>query len=179
MDKTHFDSLFEMHVAAPLVSVGFSRFGLSLAIQENDRSVALIRLGGRMAAAGCISHILCFRHTYLPTLNSGDVLEGFEPEVFSYPIKARPSGRGSWAVSSFKYRPQNARYDWEKFCYSSLGEVAVAKYLRKVLRRTNSLVAWSREPGLVVKLVSQISRFGDGAWMEQQWLKAYETANLT
>ena len=171
VDKLQFEKMFDAEIVLPLESAGFERKGKSVYLVQGDIAISLIRLGGRMAIWGGISHILCFRHSFLPTLYE-DSNFGFESEVFSYPIELRPLDVRFLFQRSIKYRATNSRYNGEEFVFVGKTEKQVLKYLSRVLRSVNTVHSWAQKitPD---QLASEIHNIGESAWIEKRWLDSY------
>jgi hypothetical protein len=176
MDKQSFDLKFESIVVRPLVELGFNESGKSLYMVDGQNAFSLIRLGGRMAKSGGISHILCFRHSFLPNLEEV-VPSGFEREVFSYPIKLRPLKVKGILGAKIKYVSSNLNFDYETYEYESKSNIEVEKYLRTVFEATKILIGWAkRNP--VSTLAKQIEKNNTGAWIEKEWMAAYAKQHM-
>ncbi len=70
MTKDDFTLLFHSVLFTPAERLGyrFVRKSQTLAFDAGELSVLLVRLGGRMAIPGAISHVLCARHRFLREL---------------------------------------------------------------------------------------------------------------
>jgi len=172
MNKVNFEEMFENALADDLVEMGFKSYGRSLSYSEEKNNISLIRLGGRKAAPGQISHLLCFRHTFLPNLNDY-VPTKFESEVFSYPIKLKPSSLAKNEEFSLRYCPQNLNYRYESFDFLIASDEEVEHYLQDVNRSIRKLLDWCSE-SRVKWLENQIKKNGENAWVERMWLESYE-----
>ncbi|MBY5422285.1 hypothetical protein [Rhizobium leguminosarum] len=102
MDKEGFDMLFNERVAGSLARLGFVSKGKTLYCETKHFTIALVRLGGRMSSSGAISHILCFRHSFLRD-RTEQIPSKFLTEVFDYPYKFKPLED---ADKELVYRPQ-------------------------------------------------------------------------
>ncbi|WP_395648180.1 hypothetical protein [Terricaulis sp.] len=122
MEKGQFDDAFETGVAGPLRDVGFKPRGKSLAFKDASITIALIRLGGRLASPGCISHVICFRHSFLRD-RSESVPAAAPAEPFDYPFKFIPS-----EAPPSRYRPQNLRYPYDVVEWSHMGEQELSRW---------------------------------------------------
>jgi len=171
MDKESFEIQFNKIIADPLINIGFQKSGKSLYIVEGNIAVSLIRLGGRFSISDGISHILCFRHSFLPNMN-GKIPDGYEKEVFSYPIKLKPSKVKGIFGTTIKYNSNNLRYNQEKFNYKNMSQEQTIKYLKKVFEAVVILLNWGRSSPHI-ELEKQIKSSGESAWIEKIWLSAY------
>lgn len=128
MEKQEFEEQFDNVVLRPLLELGFKCKNRSIYYIDDEVNISLIRLGGRMAKPYAITHVLCFRHTYLPSL-SGEVPKGFENEVFSYPLKLKPSKVRSFYGVKIKYEPKNLNYDVERIEFKTKAQTVLLKEL--------------------------------------------------
>ena len=177
MDKQSFESKFESIITKPLLEKGFRESGKSLFMVDGQNAFSLIRLGGRMASSGCVSHILCFRHSFLPNID--DVVpDGFEKEVFSYPIKLKPQKIKGILGAKIKYTPSNLNFDYERFEFENKSEIEVKKYLDAVVKSIELLISWAKKHPATF-LASQIENNGEAAWIEKLWLAAYAKKAVT
>ncbi|MBF7073492.1 hypothetical protein ISG33_08805 [Glaciecola sp. MH2013] len=170
MEKSEFDALFESEVAN---KAGFVKSGKSVYFKNEIHTIALMRLGGRMAAAGSISYLICCRHSFLR--NADEIIpEKLEKDVFAYPIKIKPTEvkKGLFGLG-IKYTPKNLNFDFEVFTYSNKSEVEVKQYLAKVSKAVDLIKEWfiNQPPS---KLAFQISTNGTNSWIEKLWIEDYE-----
>ena len=171
VDKKRFEEMFDELVALPLEQVGFLRNGKSIYLVQDEIAISLIRLGGRMALPGAISQVLCFRHSFLPNLDE-EVNEGFEREVFAYPIKLKPLAVRTIFGSNIKYRPNNLNYETETFEFQNKTESQTKNYLIKVLKSVKMLLGWAKSI-TPEHFAVEINKHGESAWIEELWLESY------
>ena len=172
VDKQQFEKMFDAVIVSPLESSGFERKGKSVYLVQGDIAISLMRLGGKMAIWGGISQILCFRHSFLSTLYE-DSNFGFEPEVFSYPIKLKPLDVKYSLRRRIKYRPISSRFEGEEFVFDDKSENQVLKYLSRVLGSVNTVHDWAQRVA-PDQLANEIQKFGESTWIEKRWLDSYE-----
>lgn len=172
MEKVEFDTLFETLISKKLADLGFIEKGKTIYFVEGKLTISLIRLGGRMSVPGGISHVLCCRHNFLPNLDEV-IPNGFEPEVFAYPLKIRPSEvkKGLFGIN-IRNKPQNLNYDYEVFEYKNKSKVQVSLYLNRLLEKILLVKNWFIELP-ACKLADQISKQTESAWVEKLWVEAY------
>jgi hypothetical protein len=172
MEKVDFERLFDEEMVAPLASLGFRAVGRSLHGIVGDAEVALIRLGGRMAMPGAISHLLCVRKVWLRTLDKR-VPDKFVREPFSYPFKLRPSLLHK--DKDLRYRPQNLNYSCDTLEFATEIPGGASTEVRKELQEVRSVIAdrvipWAST--LPVKaLLKELKKYGEGAWIERLWIE--------
>ena len=173
VNKKRFEEMFDELVASPLEQMGFLRSGKSIYLVQDEIAISLIRLGGRMAIAGAISQVLCFRHSFLPNLDE-EVNAGFEREVFAYPIKLKPLTLRTIFGGNIKYRPNNLNYETETFEFQNKTESQITNYLIEISRSVKALFSWAN---LITPehLAAQINKHGESAWIEKLWLESYES----
>ncbi|WDP90233.1 MAG: hypothetical protein HUN04_11210 [Desulfobacter sp.] len=171
MEKEQFEELFKDIIIKPLQSIGFKTAGKSIFYDDGNVNVSLIRLGGRMSTLGSISHMLCFRHSYLPNLNE-KIPTKFEPEVFSYPFKFKPSFITTAKPKKWIYKCQNLNYDYERYDFSNVSDNKANTYLTEICDAIVNFLKWAKkiEPKAIV---SQIKQNGEMAWIERAWMDAY------
>ncbi len=138
--------------------------GKSLYYVDSQISVSLIRLGGRKVSIGCISHVLCFRHSFLPNLNEV-VVSGFEPEVFAYPIKLEPLKVKRLFGIRIRYQSRNRNYDYERFCFADKTEKQVIRYLDQVRNAVETVLGRGRRVS-PEQLAEEIRKYEESAWVE-------------
>ncbi|KZM45961.1 hypothetical protein OA92_01875 [Marinomonas sp. SBI22] len=173
MDKNGFDAVFDKIVVESLVGLGFIKSGKSIYFLDEEINVSLIRLGGRNAWPGGISHVLCFRHTFLPNLDM-KVPGSFESQAFSYPIKIDPDSVGTFLNKEDKYYPQNLRYEKGRYDYQDKPDHQIFSELKKLKNDIISFWEWSKSI-TPVYLKDEILSNGEAAWIEKFWLQAYES----
>ncbi|MBN9689577.1 MAG: hypothetical protein J0M24_05010 [Verrucomicrobia bacterium] len=170
MNADEFAAIFDTEVRHPLATAGFRSSGKSLFHTDGFGCLSLIRLGGRLAAPGGISHVLCFRHTFLRTLDE-TTPRGFVSEVFAYPYKFLLADFS--ATKPPPYRPRNLNYDYDRFEFDGISAAMLRDRLRH-LRSTliERAVPWVRRvsPRLAA---DEIRRHGEDAWIERIWLLDY------
>jgi hypothetical protein len=171
MNKESFEQKFKKIVVDPLIEIGFKHTGETLYFVEGDIAISLIRFGGRMSLPGGISHILCFRHSFLPNVEE-KIPVGYEENVFSYPIKLKPSCIKSQFGAEIKYYPSNLNYDYEHYSFQDKSEQEVVVYLKTVFNSVLLLLDWSKKRPFSY-LQKQIKKNGESAWVESLWLNAY------
>ena len=173
MDKNEFDAVFDKIVMEPLVELGFRKSGKSIYSLDEEANVSLIRLGGRNAWPGGVSHVLCFRHTFLPNLDM-KVPESFESQAFSYPIKIDPDNIDIFLNKKEKYQPQNLRYEQGRYDYQDKPDHQIFTELNRLKNDIISFWEWSKSISPVY-LKNEILSNGEAAWIEKLWLQAYES----
>lgn len=176
MKKEEFEALFDDIVKKSLLEMGFKEHGKSLYLISGENMISLIRLGGRMSSAGCISHVLCFRHTFLPNTDE-KIPVGFESGVSSYPLKLKPTQVKGIFGRKIRYKSKNLSYEKEQFCFENEDRKVVFKYLNKILSGIITLVDWAshNHPEILEK---EIKKYGEDAWIEKLWLDAYMNYRL-
>jgi len=160
MTKEEFERLFDAKVGEPLSQLGFQRSGKSLYADANLASVSLIRLGGRMARSGAISHVVCCRMSFMRD-RTERIPEGFVADPFDYPF-------------NLQYVPQNLRYDRELLEFQARRNALVQQDLEKL---TSSIVErvqpWAAS--LAADAVkNELLTLGENAWCERMWIEDCE-----
>lgn len=120
---------------------------------------------------------MCFRHSFLPNVDE-TIPDGFEKEVFSYPLKLKPLKIKGVLGTKIKYAPTNLNYDYEKFEFESKSEIEVENYLKSVVKAIEALLSWA-ENHQPTYLANQIEKNGEAAWIEKLWLAAYAKHAVT
>ncbi|MBB3297372.1 hypothetical protein FHT80_000012 [Rhizobium sp. BK226] len=169
MDKESFDMLFNERVAGRLARLGFVSKGKTLYFETKHFTIALVRLGGRMSASGAISHILCFRHSFLRD-RTEQIPRKFPTEVFDYPYKFKPLED---AGKELVYRPQNLNYDYERLHWESADERSVCQKLDRIADHIeNRFLPWAKTLTSATARL-ELMQFGEKAWCEQMWIADY------
>jgi hypothetical protein len=169
MTKEEFERLFDAKVGEPLSQLGFQRSGKSLYADANLATVSLIRLGGRMARSGAISHVVCCRMSFMQD-RTERIPEGFVPDPFDYPFKFLPTKLSA----NLQYVPQNLRYDRELLEFQARRNALVQQDLEKL---TSSIVErvqpWAAS--LAADAVkNELLTLGENAWCERMWIEDCE-----
>jgi hypothetical protein len=171
MNADEFAAIFDTEVRDPLAATGFRSSSKNLFLTDGFGCLSLIRLGGRLAAPGGISHILCFRHTFLRTLEE-TTPRGFVSEVFAYPYKLLLADFAP-TTKLPRYRPSNLNFDYDRSEFDGVSAATLRDRLRE-LRSTilERAVPWacSLSPRLAA---DEIRRHGEDAWIERIWLRDY------
>lgn len=169
MIKDEFEQLFDSLVAGPLCMEGFRRSGKSLWCRSNLATVALIRLGGRMAQSGAISHLVCCRMSFMRD-RAEIVPSGFCASPFDYPFKVAPTAFSK----NLRYSPQNLHYDYDRLTFQSREGSAVTHDLTQLASiMLEGILPWSAN--LTAEwLEDQLRRLGEGAWCEKMWIEDCE-----
>jgi hypothetical protein len=166
MTKDEFERLFDAKVSEPLGQVGFQRSGKSVYAQANLALVSLVRLGGRRARPGAISHVVCCRMSFMRD-RTERVPEGFVPDPFDYPFKLLPTRLSA----NLQYLPQNLRYDSELLEFQARVSALVQQDLEKL---TSSLVErvvpWAANLAADAVRNELLTR-GENAWCERMWIE--------
>ncbi len=167
--QEHWTELIEK----PLLSRGFKASGKTLYTENNECTLALIRLGGRKSSPGTICHTFCFRHSFLRNLNK-EFPKKFEKEVFAYPIKFEPSKISSIGKEGWRYIPTNLNYPTERIDFSKKKENHLIAELKQL--QSDLLEACGFLPKILKSEVMeyQIRENGEDAWIERIWLEDYE-----
>ena len=96
-------------------------------------------------------------------------------DVFDYPYKFKPLED---AEKALVYRPQNLRYDYERFQWENAKESIVVQKLDRIASFVeDSFLPWAQIMPLV-KARSEIEKNGEDAWCERLWIEDY-TARLS
>jgi hypothetical protein len=169
MDKDSFDMLFNERVADRLARIGFVSKSKTLYLPEKHFTIALLRLGGRMSSPGSVSHILCFRHSFLRD-RTEQIPSKFPTEVFDYPYKFKPLEDDD---KELIYRPQNLNYDYERLHWESADERSVSQKLDRIAARIEDrFLPWAKTLTPATARL-EITQFGENAWCEQMWIADY------
>jgi len=175
VQKSEFDDAFQRYVAGPLGSLGFAASGKTIALHEPPTTIALIRLGGKMAAPGGISHTLCFRHSFLRDLAEQPAIPTAPPRsVFAYPVKLLPSEWQERGMKSWTYKPQNLNFGLDRIEWDNRPAHQVEAQLKSLADfLAKDFLPWARalDPA---RAASEIRRRGENAWCERLWLEDYD-----
>lgn len=168
MTSAEFTELFEIEVVNPLVTAGFQNRGKMLYWIDDERCLSLIRIGGRLQRPDAITHVACFRHSFLRDLNES-IPYPISTEVFAYPFKFSPLA--SSAIP--EYTPQNLSFETESIGYSgSISEVQGQLITLRTQMIHNHLP--SAKHFTPERALDQIRRNGEKAWIESVWISDYE-----
>ena len=176
MTKESFDALFHKHVLERLGPLGFRFVGKTIALRDSDITLSLIRLGGRLSLPGCVSYVLCFRHSFLRELQGEEVPSRISTEVFDYPFKFRPSELSGSARADWRYIPRNLNYPHDSYPWSEHGEDEVRSWLSSLLQLIEGeFLPWAKalSPHAAA---GQLKKYGNDAWCERLWLEDYQHA---
>lgn len=171
MDKQEFETLFDKIVRIPLSNEGFKSHGKSIYYLDDIINVSLLRLGGRLQTPGGISHVLCFRHSFLPNLDES-IPKGFEGEVFAYPLKLVPGKIRNLFGLKIRYLSQNTNYEYGRLIFDGVSNNKVESQLEEVKKDLVAVVEWAKALDLQ-KFSGEIEDRGSSAWVEKLWLDAY------
>lgn len=170
MERDAFDQAFQRLVVDALASAGFRSKGKTVYLATPELTVALIRLGGRMALPGAAAHVLCFRHAFLRGVQD-DTPDLTTPS--DYVFKFLPSALLASPPDTWRYRPQNLGFDFEHLEYGALPPERVEAALVGLARfLSDTFVPWAREMS-PDRVVSQLRAHGEDAWCERRWLEDY------
>ncbi len=175
MDKSEFDSAFRALVADRLAPHGFGLKGEALYLRDTEKTIALMRLGGRMAEPGSAAHLLCFRHNMLRD-KWEKPLARTSVDVADYPFKFRPSDLVSTPEAKWTYRSQILHFDYDRLHWAGQPQPAVIQQLEQLgaLIETRFLPwADAMTPRRAAELISKHS---ENAWIERLWLEDYAGA---
>jgi hypothetical protein len=171
MNADEFAAILDTEVREPLATAGFKSSHKSLFLIDGLGCLSLIRIGGRFSAPGRISHVLCYRHTFLRTLDEV-ASQGFVSEVFAYPYKLHLSDFELLGASP-RYHPRNLNYDHDRFEFDGIPLADLRTRLRElramILER---VVPWARSIS-PRRAAEDIREHGEGAWIERLWLQDY------
>jgi hypothetical protein len=169
MDKEAFDALFDERLAGRLARLGFAPKGKTLAFFDERLTLALFRLGGRMSAPGAISHVLCFRHSFLRD-RTEIVPADFPNEVFDYPYKIKPLEDGGREPI---YRPQNLSFQYERLHWTGTSEHSLHEKLDRIADHIEGrILPWANNLPLA-RAKTEIEQHGENAWCERMWIEDY------
>jgi hypothetical protein len=169
MTKDEFECLFDLKVAEPLHQSGFRRSGKSLYMKENLALVSLIRVGGRMAQPGAISHVICARMLFMRD-RMELVPDGFVQDPFDYPFKFLPTK----LPAKLQYFPQNLTYDYERLDFQERDSSSVQHDLGKIFSGiVERILPWATTLGAAV-VKDQLLTLGENAWCERMWIEDCE-----
>ena len=172
MNADEFSPIFDGEIRHPLSAAGFRSYGKSLFLVEDSGCLSLIRLGGRMTSPGQISFVLCFRHTFLRTLEE-KVPKGFVSEVHAHPYKLLLADFRD-ARSLPEYRARNLAYEWDRLPYDGVPVSMLRRQLGEVrFTILERAVPWARALS-PRRANDEIRKHGEEAWIERIWLQDYE-----
>jgi hypothetical protein len=170
MERDAFDGAFQRLVIDALARAGFRSSGKTAYLATPELTIALIRLGGRMALPGTAAHVLCFRHT---------VLRGVQDDApnltipSDYVFKFRPSELQGSPPNTWRYRPQNLSFDYDRLDHRALPPDQVERTLSELARFVSDVfLPWAREMS-PERVVSQLRAHGEDAWCERRWIADY------
>ncbi len=170
MERDEFDDAFQRLVVDALAGAGFRSKGKTVYFATPEVTVALIRLGGRMALPGSAAHVLCFRHTFLRGVQD-DAPNLTTPS--DYVFKFLPSVLLGSPPDTWRYRPQNLGFDYDRLEYDALTpERAEAALVELASFLRNAFLPWAREMS-PDRVVSQLRAHGEDAWCERRWIEDY------
>jgi hypothetical protein len=171
MDKTGFEQLFHDRLERRLAPLGFVFRGQQLFLRDELNTIALIRLGGRMAQPGTIAHVLCFRHSFLRDMKE-IVPAAASAEPHSYPYKFRPSD--IQRKQPLAYSSQNLQFPKDGYDFTPFDEAAVASWVEALGDMMEGIfMPWVATRSPEAALAEIIAR-GNGDWCERLWVDDYE-----
>jgi hypothetical protein len=176
VNRDSFVEFFVQELAQPLLARGyrFAGKGQTLAFDSGDTTLALIRLGGRMALPGSIAHVLCARHRFLRTLEDEVVPSGDTLSVDDYPYKFRPSSLFGLPPTSWLYRPSNlGHWEYDRLDYGSVGPDEVQSDLAVLCDLLAGPAASWAASLTPEKVANELQTHGENAWCERLWLEDY------
>jgi hypothetical protein len=176
MTKDDFTALFHEVVFTPAESSGyrFVRKSQTLAYDIAQLSVFLVRLGGRMAIPGAVSHVLCARHKFLRALQDLEVPSGDATEPFDCPYKFALSELEGLAPAAWQYTPRNLNYPYDQVRFADKDGGAVREQLESLCKfLTGPVVEWA-ESLTPEKALLELRSHGEDAWCERVWIEDYE-----
>ncbi len=163
MEKEAFEAEFREGLLRRLEPIGF-------VFNDGLRTMSLIRFGGRMARPGAITHLLCFRHSFLRD-RTERVPTTAPMSPFDYRYKIRPSL--ALAAGALKYRPQNLRFDFDTFHWSHKDAESISAWVGNLGDLiADHLFPWA-ESLTPFSAKSEIETHGEGAWCERMWINDY------
>lgn len=166
MNKEEFEQAFDSMVTQPLAQLGFAAVGRSLHAYIGDAEVGVMRLGGRMAVAGAVAHVICGRKTWLRTREE-TVPRRFVREVFDHPFKVQPS---RCAKEALTYVPSNLDYVYDVLRFDAQTQAAVTRELASVRDAVEVFSGWlAALPA--DSLLQQLRTRGEDAWIERIWIE--------
>ncbi|MEO1731391.1 MAG: hypothetical protein AAFR64_11700 [Pseudomonadota bacterium] len=169
MEKAEFEAQFDETVTKRLVQLGFNQNGRSLSFLNEHTTLTLFRLGGRMSRPGCISLLLCFRHSFLRDLE-GYVTTTTPLNIFDYPYKFRPLKDRHLPLA---YRPQNLNYEYERIRWEGVDKSVVLSALDRLSTNIKDhFFPWSQSIS-AKEAMSEIEKRGENAWCEGKWIEDY------
>jgi hypothetical protein len=170
MERDAFDGAFQRLVVDALARAGFRSMGKTVHFGTPELTVALIRLGGRVALPGSAAHVLCFRHTFLRGVQD-DAPNLTTPS--DYVFKFRPSVLQASPPETWHYRPQNLGFDYERIAYRELRPEQAERMLIELARfLSDTFLPWARDMS-PERVVSQLRAHGEDAWCERRWIEDY------
>jgi len=123
-----------------------------------------------MSSAGHITHILCFRHSFLRD-RTEQVPTTTPSDVFDYPYKFRPIQD---ADGELVYRPQNLNFQYERLRWEGASESSVDERLDRIASNVeHRFLPWASTLSLA-SARSEIADRGEQAWCERMWIEDYD-----
>jgi hypothetical protein len=175
MTKIDFTALFHEVVFIPAEGRGYRsvRKSQTLAYDAAELSVFLVRLGGRTAVPGTISHVLCARHSFLRELDDLKVPVGDATEPFHCPYKFTLSELKGLAPAGWRYTPRNLNYPHDQVKFANRDSVVVREELESMCQfLTGPVIEWA-ETLTPEKALGELRSRGEDAWCERVWIEDY------
>lgn len=180
MTIEEYTELFDALIAAPLSEFGFLAKGKSVYFKDDRITVVLMRVSGR-TIPGIAEYILCFRHNILGFhMNEEEKINKFSSYFNNYPYKYDPfsitTSRKISLQKNLNYTTRNLRAPIGEIIYNPAIKEKVAKELTSVCQFIRDHFFPFCKSITYKEVVEQIKKYGENAWIEQQWLKDYEEA---
>lgn len=176
MSLDEFNELFLQIAEQPLRHCGFVRHKNTRTLMRTVESaqLSLIRLGGRLSRPGCISHTLCFRHTFLRPINTDEpVASSLEPS--DYPFKLELNEFATANPDDLRYRPMNlGNWPRDRIEFNETESDAVRGRLERLVDRLAGVVVPWVDSMSPEAAADQIATYGEDAWCERRWLEDYD-----
>jgi hypothetical protein len=177
MTKDDFVKAFYDAVCSPAQDRGyrFVRKSQTLAYDAAELTVYLVRLGGRMAVPGAITHVLCARHRFLRELDNLEIPDGDADDPLHCPYKFAPSELVGLAPAAWTYRPRHLNYGYDRLRFADEDESTVHDRLEDLAHLlTGPVVQWA---GTLTpqKALRELRARSSDAWCERIWIEDYES----
>lgn len=169
MDAAEFNELFDIELAAGLVSVGAEQIGRSVFWRSANLSVAILRTESRYIPPP--QYTLLVRHRAMRNMEE-KVPAGGSKRPSDYPLKLRPSDAKSLLGSAFRYEPQNlGRFEKETFDYATSSKRQLRKRMKRLRRELSDVLSRIDQHWTPDRFVWHLTNEGEDAWCERMWIE--------
>ena len=174
MQKNEFEEIFDETVAHPLEALGFQKKGTRLLSDDGLVQIAWVRGGGRLASAGTIAHLACFRHSFLR--DKSETVPAVAPsEPGEYPWVVNCEALLNTNPHDWAFDPSSLMsLPYGRLNFSMLSTEDVVNALSKRRTAFAKYVSWARTLSLK-EAHQQIACHAERYWVARLWDQDYRS----